>query len=330
MGLETAYMERNYIVEAIAQTRPRASWNDRLVHWEKPASDSEEAIIQRAAGQVRVAISKNNWLRAEGVRIEPQGSYHNNTNVRQESDIDLRAVHPMLRVVYAESVVQSSADQALGYSYIGRFFPEVLADMRREMWAMLASEFGDRNVEDGGKAFRVKSVPGSRAPVDVVPCFKLHYVRWNMISVSYDVAEGIVILPRAGAPIFNFPEQHYQNGIAKRALTQHRFKKNVRMLKRLRDELVDLGKIQKGQVPSFLIECLVYEVEDYHFFFEADDRYDRLLRIVRRIGERSYDPNWINSATEINGVKLLFGSHQPWTANAVSIFAEAAYARLTA
>jgi hypothetical protein len=139
-----------------------------------------------------------------------------------------------------------------------------------------------------------------------------------------------MILPRTGAAILNFPEQHCQNGIGKRERTLYRFKKNVRMLKWLRDELVDLGKIAKGQIPSFLIECLVYEIEDYHFLVETDDRYDRLLRVVQRIWQRSCDQNWINSATEINGIKLLFGSHQPWTAIAVKQFAEAAYARLTA
>jgi hypothetical protein len=173
-------------------------------------------------------------------------------------------------------------------------------------------------------------VPGSRAPVDVVPCFNLHHVRWNAIWERYDVSEGIVILPRAGAPIFNFPEQHYRNGVDKRANTQYRFKKNARMLKRLRDELVDLGVLAKGQVSSFLIECLVYEVEEHHFLVEGDDRFGRLLRIVQRIWERSGDPNWINSAIETSGIKLLFGAHQPWTAQVAREFAEAAYARLMA
>jgi hypothetical protein len=100
------------------------------------------------------------------------------------------------------------------------------------------------------------------------------------------------------------------------------------MLKRLRDELVDVGKIAKGQVPSFLVECLVYEVEDDYFL--VDDRYDRLKRIVQRFWQRSGDPGWITGAKEINRVKLLFGPHQPWTAEVVRKFAETAWARLTA
>jgi hypothetical protein len=129
--------ERSYLAEAMASTRTRGSWNDRLTHWERPASDSEEAIIQRAAVGVRAAIAKNKWLVDEGVRIEPQGSYHNNTNVRQESDIDLRAVHPLIWADFAAGVIEQYANQVLNYRITGRPFWQVLADMRREMFAVL-------------------------------------------------------------------------------------------------------------------------------------------------------------------------------------------------
>lgn len=322
--------QRNYLAEAMAQARSRTSWNDRLTHWEKPASDSEEAIIERAATRVREVMAKNKWLVGEGVSIEPQGSYFNNTNVRQESDIDLRAVHPSIDVVYANGVVQSSADTVLGYTTGPRSFGQIDAAMRGQMVDALANEFGILNIEDGGKAIRVKSVPGSRAPVDVVPCFRLHHVEWASSINQYVVSEGIAIFPRTGAKIFNFPDQHHRNGIDKRANTQLRFKKNVRMLKRLRDELVELKAIPKGSVPSFLIECLVYEVEDEHFLVEADDRYDRLLRIVRRINERLNDQSWVANATEINGIKFLFRSWQPWTVDAAKAFTVAAWNRLMA
>ena len=48
---------------------------------------------------VRTALADNAWLKSEGVSISPQGSYFNNTNVRLESDMDLRAVHPLVRIV---------------------------------------------------------------------------------------------------------------------------------------------------------------------------------------------------------------------------------------
>src|SRR5260370_7629875 len=97
--------QRNYLAEALAQARTRQSWNERLEHWERPASDSEEATIERAAKMVRDVLVRNAWLSGEGVQIEPQGSYYKNTNVRQESDIDLRATHPGIYIKYSLTAV---------------------------------------------------------------------------------------------------------------------------------------------------------------------------------------------------------------------------------
>jgi hypothetical protein len=93
-----------FIQEALVKVRTRRSWNDRLIHWERPASDTEEQQIERTANIVRDAISGNKLLIDEGINIYPQGSYHNNTNVRLESDMDLRATHPCIKVEYDQNV----------------------------------------------------------------------------------------------------------------------------------------------------------------------------------------------------------------------------------
>jgi hypothetical protein len=102
------------------------------------------------------------------------------------------------------------------------------------------------------------------------------------------------------------------------------------MFKRLRDELVDGGVFKKGEVPSFLVECLVYRVEDGYFLVDQDDRYDRLLRIVRRIHEQLNDQTWLSLATEINDIMPLFGLGQPWTVETAMRFSAAAWNRLVA
>jgi len=127
--------QSNPFFDVFARARTRQSWNDRLAHWEKPASDSEEAMIERAASAIRKLMPRNAWLTNEGVQIAPQGSYYNNTNVRQESDIDLRAVHPLIWVEYAPGVQVESANIVLGYSPAGRTFDQVVAQMRSEIAA---------------------------------------------------------------------------------------------------------------------------------------------------------------------------------------------------
>jgi hypothetical protein len=290
----------------LTQSRTRQSWNYRLEHWEKPASDSEEAIIQRAAATVRETMARSRWFTNQGIQIVPQGSYYNNTNVRREADMDLRAVHPDIYVQYAPGVISQYAYAALGYRSTGKNCSETANLMRVEIARQLVDRFGSLHVDvSGNKAVRLTGLAGSRADVDVVPSLVCHHVRWDPMAAIYRTIDGVAIFGRNGAVTINFPEQHNRNGIAKRERTRHRFKKNVRMLKRLRDEMVDAGILNGGEVPSFLVECLVYRVEDEHFLVEWDDRYDRLRRIVGRMHAQLNVPDWSSSALEINDIRDL-------------------------
>jgi hypothetical protein len=196
---------------------------------------------------------------------------------------------------------------------------------------VLSKKFGASNVDSSGnKAIRLKKQPGSRADVDIVSTFRLYWVMWDSIASKYHVEEGIAIFGKDAKWTYNFPEQHHATGIAKRARTKHRFKRNVRIFKRLRDELVDTYQIGPKQAPSFLIECLTYAVEDEYFLVEADDRYDRALRILSRMDDLLYDANWVRNMTEINGIKYLFRPTQPWTVDDAKAFVRTARLRMTA
>ena len=99
----------------LAKSRSRSSWNDRFVHWERPASGTEEAQIERSRAMVLAALNVNTWLRAEGVEVRSQGSYHNNTNVRQDSDMDLCAWHPGIEVMTEPGLSYSEVAPVLRY-----------------------------------------------------------------------------------------------------------------------------------------------------------------------------------------------------------------------
>ena len=156
------------LLSSTPRIRSRASWNDRLIHWERPASDSEEQQITRAADMVRAVLSKNTRLNDEGLIILPQGSYHNNTNVRLEADMDLRAVYPYIRLEYGSGVHVANARASLGIYDADRTFSDVAQEMRREITGELIRKFGSSNIDaSGNKAIRLKKLPGSRADVDI-------------------------------------------------------------------------------------------------------------------------------------------------------------------
>ncbi|GEO17872.1 hypothetical protein MAE02_55680 [Microvirga aerophila] len=309
------------------QYRRRREWNDRFGHWETAESNSETVRIERARDMVKSALAGNAWLMSEGVQFIEQGSFTNRTNVRGEADIDLRIQHPLIKVVYETSMppLQQAFVDANLYVDAGRSLADVLVQMRREIGNELNRKFGQRFVDmSGNKAIRVKGLTDSRGEVDVVPAFELHLVghSWTM--------KGAAILGQDGSWTFNYPDQHVANGRAKRETTGRQFKKVVRTVKRLRADMADRG-IYGTKVPSFLIECLVYRVEDVYFTWIGDDRYDRVRRVLARaldIVEGSQGALYPLSINEINDVKPLFGDGQAWTRQDAIAFLRAALTHL--
>ena len=257
--------------------RSRTSWNERFEYWERPASETEEIQIARSAGMIQRALNNNAWLVGEGVQIRSQGSYHNNTNVRQDSDMDLCVWHPGIEVMIEAGLTYEEVNLSLDYTYNNkRLIHNVAAELRCKVGQALRATFGTANVDEGNKPFRVSAVPGSRADADVVPAIRLDYVRrrWTGLVPSLDCVEGVVIYAKDGTRIENFPRHHHENGKAKRERTGYRFKRMVRTAKRLRDELLALGQLSPTQAPSFLIESLIYGVEDF-VFLRPGPHFDR-------------------------------------------------------
>ncbi len=311
-----------------APYRRRQSWNDRLQHWEKPATVTEEGTIERAQTNVVSALAKNEWLVGQRVKVEPQGSYHNNTNVRTEADVDLRVQHPTLRVDYAPGISVPHADYICGYSLTGNNNYELLAMMRQKVSASLVAQFGNEHVDtSGGKAIKISGITGSRAEIDVVPALTYHNLRWNARLQIYETLQGVAILGRDGTWTLNFPEQHHRNGIAKRTRTAGRFKRVVRVFKRMRADMSKRG-ILKINIPSFLIECMIYQVADEHFLVESDDRYQRVNRVAAEMVRLLHNGLATLQLTEINGIKPLFGGNQAWSLADAQEFATTAYAHL--
>jgi hypothetical protein len=84
----------------------------------------------------------------------------------------------------------------------------------------------------------------------------------------YDTPDRYVVgqrlFPKSGGKIDNFPQQNYDNGVAKNTATNRRYKQIVRCIKRLEAELFEEGRIAR-EYPGYLIECLVYNVPDWKF-----------------------------------------------------------------
>lgn len=284
------------------------SWSQRLASWTGPSSDNEDAKRERTERQIRAALEAHPRLSKEPLKVYAKGSYANNTNVRLESDIDINVEYQ--GGFYYDGVgdqddqITKAAAGVTDYSGPYSTFEIFKSDVHQ---ALQASS-GDA-VSRANKCIRIRG-GNTTLPADVVPCweYRNYFRSWR----GPDFYLGTVLFPDRGARVVNYPQQHYENGVAKNKRTLRRYKQTVRAIKRLENEMVEKQVIKV--VPSYLIECLVYRCAD-DVFLRQD-----FLEIARGVlgtvyqateGPEPDDENdrWL----EANDIKFLFHYAQAWT-----------------
>lgn len=136
---------------------------------------------------------------------------------------------------------------------------------------------------------------------DVVPCF----VHKRFSTLTTTEVEGIQFFSDTGAKIVSFPKQHYQNGVGKTESTGRMYKRIVRILKVLNNNLIDSGKITEELASSFFIECLVYNVPNDQFI--VGNYTQTLKNVITKVYNDMGDPLIANKYLEVSGYKWLFG-----------------------
>lgn len=220
--------------------------------WSQPASDSEEEKCENALRMIRDAINKSDVLSNYDINLIPKGSYHNNTNVRLTSDVDIAV---KLKDVFFADYPDDKTHKDFGNQDADYSFAEYRSDVDNAM----INKFGRDNIDLGNKSIQVNS-NSYRVNADVVPCFEYRRYSQNGTYIS-----GTQFFARhSGEKVINFPEQHYINGVQKNNQTSRRYKKMVRIFKRLRYNLLDEGYPVKD-VSSFLVESLIWNVPNNRF-----------------------------------------------------------------
>ena len=184
-----------------------------------------------------------------------QGSYGNDTNIYADSDVDV--VMRLDSTFYYDLTRLDDSGKA-NFEKAHGAAPYGLADFKKEISAWLTHKFGSA-VKPGTKAIFVQG-SGNRRDADVLPAavFRRYYKFGNMSDQSS--AEGICFFTSDGSRIENFPKQHSDNCTAKHKATKQFFKPMVRILKNMRNRMVQDGMIEEGLAPSYYLEGLLYNV----------------------------------------------------------------------
>lgn len=293
-------------------------WDAAFERWATPPSQTERDKADNAVNAVRNAIDASAALAQRSVSVFPQGSYRNRTNVRADSDVDV-CVHCTDTMYYelpeGATPAQFGIKPPATYTYV---------QFRVDVQNALLAHFGNSSVQAGTKAFDVHANT-YRIDADVLPCFT--YKRYW--GVDSEPTVGTAFLS-GGALIHNYPQQHYDSGVAKNKETGRRFKGMARVLKSLRCEMVDSKNASATGMTSFLLESLVWNVPTPTFNTDESNRL--LLRsIIIYLYDNTATDKLCEEWTEVNGIKYLFRSTQPWAREAVRTFLSDAwlYAEMT-
>lgn len=283
-----------------------------------PLSASEESMCRHAISEVRDALLKKGFKQsgalesqypelaayevrmsnADGtvdVKLLLQGSYANNTNIKGESDVDIAVIRedrfsPEYRT--SGNYIQSSSD----YGFISA--PTESLSFKDQVQLILESAF-EGQVERHNKSIKVKGNT-YRKNADTVPSMRSRDYRADYTGDENNYIGGIEIRADDGSVVINYPEQHIAEGRAKNVRTHHAYKKQVRIMKTMRDKMSDVGLSSADKMSSFGLESLVWNLPDEIFtrYPPLGLTFDDVIIYLKN--------HSIDDFKEANGIKSLF------------------------
>jgi hypothetical protein len=286
-------------------------WESSFSYWAKPPGKTEQEKCDNAERTVRKAVDASEILQDRDVTVFSQGSYRNRTNIRTESDVDI-AIRSRATFFFdlPDGVDAKDFEIVTPSSYS---YAQYKNDVNQALWDYL----GSKAVSRGKKAFDIHENT-YRIDADALACFEY---RWYWEDGTY--REGTAFIPDGGSLVINWPDQNYEKGVAKNDATGRRFKAVVRILKALRSEMAAERVVIATKIPSFLIECLVWNVPNEgfgHYTLDGDVRY-ALAHLCNETRTLETCSEW----GEINEYKYLFRCGQPWASQDANTFLNAAW-----
>lgn len=212
-------------------------------------------------GTVKAALEDSSApYNGKSYSIFLQGSYGNDTNIYADSDVD---VVMMLDDIYYTDLDELEEADRSAYNSSRSVASYSFAQFKKEVIQQLASKFG-ASVKPGKKAIFVEG-SGNRRDSDVLACTELRrYTRFKNFS-DQKYHTGICFWTTDGTQIINFPKQHSANCATKHQNTRSWFKPCVRILKNMRNSMIEKGYLKEGIAPSYFLEGMLYNVPNDNF-----------------------------------------------------------------
>lgn len=293
----------------------KMSWEETFKTWGSAPSLTEQEKMKNAETAIRKAIDANSRLASMDISIIPQGSYKSKTNVKNDSDVDIC-------VCLNSTFFPRYPAGKVARDYFNTDGTISFSEFKSLVYTALKDYFGAQNITWGNKAFDVHSNT-YRIDADVVPALAYRYYYGDGIN-DYRQPEGIGFDTDDGKRIINWPHQTYDNCKDKQECTGERYRKITRILKRLRNKMQGEGKSSANDIPSFLIQSMVWSAP--HVSFNHDTYTEDVRSVLAHCFNETLLTGSHGSLKEVNNIKNIYGDHQPCTREkAHSFFSDAWY-----
>lgn len=292
------------------------SWENTFQTWANGPSQTEQEKSENTERVICDALNNNDRLAKLNILVFAQGSYKARTNVKLDSDVDICI---LLKDQVFVDYPQNFTDKDSGLSDGTLIYPE----FKNLVEETLVKRFGRQQVVRGNKAFDIHENT-SRVAADVVPAFEhRRYTGKFNLNGTPEYLSGVEFRPDKGGRIINWPDQTHSNGVSKNTDTSRRYKRIIRILKRLRNQMQEKKIVAANNVASFLIESLVWNVPNASFNHSnySDDVRDVLAHIFNNTISDEKCSEW----GEVNELKYLLRGGQPWSRIQAHNFISAAW-----
>lgn len=241
--------------------------HEQLDTMTRPASVTEEQRLEHAITLVKKAINGKKFD-TDDCEIFGQGSYENNTNVRNNSDVDINVCY---KSAFYFDLPDGKRREDYGLTNPSDYSFE---EFKNDLEQVLVSFFGRDKVIRKNKCLHVRD-NSYHAEIDVVPTW-----RYKIYSDDGGECEGVCLFSDNDneEKIVNYPKQHKQNGIEKNNRTDRRYKRLVRIVKNLSIRMEEDGYYSNNNVTSFLLECLTYNYPSNMIIADVDLDWNKVLR----------------------------------------------------
>jgi hypothetical protein len=171
-------------------------------------------------------------------KVMLQGSYKNDTNLHQDSDVDVvvQLASRLRTQVASLNKIKLKDNQSHKIAY------ERWKSFHRQVLKALRLAYGTNYVTTGRKSLKLAK---SKIPASADVVFTLRY------------GNGLAFyLPDEHRWVVSYPVQHHAKGLRKERGTNGRYKRTIRIFKSARNHLIENNVMRDGIAPSYFIECL--------------------------------------------------------------------------